>query len=193
MSFKPLSSGQISSLGFRFVNINKWLFDHDTRCFTCISKSRTKLISPIQTYLFSSNGKWLLKWFGTSLVAQWLGLHLPMQGVWVWSLVEELRSHMPHGQKKEKKKNQNIKQKRYCNKFNKDLKKMVNIKKKPLEKKRKKENSSSSDVEMCLKLYLQWPLSSIWYAWTIVTPFWFSKTFFSLTVKADVQCVFDRP
>ena len=25
-----------------------------------------------------------------------LRLHLPMQGVWVWSLVE---SHMPHGQK----------------------------------------------------------------------------------------------
>ena len=76
------------------------------------------------------------------------------------------RAKIPHASwpKKRKEKNQNIKQKRYCNKFNKDLKKMVNIKKKPLEKKRKKENSSSSDVEMCLKLYLQWPLSSIWYA-----------------------------
>ena len=39
---------------------------------------------------------------------------------------------------------------------------MVNIKKK--KKLEKKENSSSSGVEMCLKLYLQWPLSSIWYA-----------------------------
>ena len=32
-------------------------------------------------------------------------------------------------------KNQNIKQKQYCNKFNKDLKKMVHIKKKKLKKK----------------------------------------------------------
>ena len=39
------------------------------------------------------------------------------QGVQVQSLVEELRSHMPCGQK-----NQSIKQKQYCNKFNKDLK-----------------------------------------------------------------------
>ena len=36
---------------------------------------------------------------GTSLAVQWLGLRLPMQGVWVRSLVGEIRSHMPHGQK----------------------------------------------------------------------------------------------
>ena len=30
---------------------------------------------------------------------QWLRLHLPMQGVWVQSLVGELRSHMSLGQK----------------------------------------------------------------------------------------------
>ena len=35
----------------------------------------------------------------TSLVVQWLRLCLPMQGVWVWSLVWELSSHMPHDQK----------------------------------------------------------------------------------------------
>ena len=33
------------------------------------------------------------------LVVQWLRPGLPMQGVPVWSLVVELRSHMPHGQK----------------------------------------------------------------------------------------------
>ena len=53
----------------------------------------------------------------TSLEVRWLAFHLPKQGVWVPSLVGELRSHMPHGQKK-----QNIKQKQYCNKFNKDFK-----------------------------------------------------------------------
>ena len=37
----------------------------------------------------------------TSLAIQWLRLHFPMQGVQVWSLVEELRS-------------QNVKQKQYC-------------------------------------------------------------------------------
>ena len=36
---------------------------------------------------------------GTSLVIQWLRLHLPMQGVWIWSLVGELRSHMSWSQK----------------------------------------------------------------------------------------------
>ena len=33
---------------------------------------------------------------GTSLVVQWLRICLPMQGMWVWPLVGELRSHMPH-------------------------------------------------------------------------------------------------
>ena len=39
---------------------------------------------------------------GTSLVIQWLRLHLPMQEVWVQPLVGELGSHIPHGQKKKK-------------------------------------------------------------------------------------------
>ena len=41
--------------------------------------------------------KWMIA--GTSLVVQWLRLGLPMQGVGVQSLVRELRSHVPHGQK----------------------------------------------------------------------------------------------
>ena len=36
---------------------------------------------------------------GTSLVIQQLRLPLPMQGVWVQSLVRELTSHMPYSQK----------------------------------------------------------------------------------------------
>ena len=51
------------------------------------------------------------------LVVQWIRLHLPMQGVWVRSLVRKLRFHMPRDPK-----NQMIKQKQYCNKFNKDVK-----------------------------------------------------------------------
>ena len=51
------------------------------------------------------------------LSGQWLYLHLSMQGVWVWSLVGELRSHMPHGWKDQK-----HKQKQYCNRFNKHFK-----------------------------------------------------------------------
>ena len=54
---------------------------------------------------------------GTSLGVHWLRLHLPMQRVWVPSLVWELRSHMLCSKKK-----QNRKQKQYCNKFNKDFK-----------------------------------------------------------------------
>ena len=57
----------------------------------------------------------------TSLVVQWLKLCLPVQRAWFWSLVRELRSHMPHGQKKPKTE-QNIKHRQYYNKFNKDIK-----------------------------------------------------------------------
>ena len=32
---------------------------------------------------------------GTSSVVQWLRIHLPMQGTWVWSLAWELRYHIP--------------------------------------------------------------------------------------------------
>ena len=53
-----------------------------------------------------------------------------MQGVWVWSLFRGLRFHTP-----QRPKNQNIKQKQYCNKFNKDFKKW-STSKKILEKKK---------------------------------------------------------
>ena len=32
---------------------------------------------------------WKISTEGTSLVVQWLRIHLPMQGTWVWSLVQE--------------------------------------------------------------------------------------------------------
>ena len=51
----------------------------------------------------------------TSMVVQWLRLSLPMQRVRGQSLVRELGSHMPHSQRT---RTQN---KRYCDKFNKNL------------------------------------------------------------------------
>ena len=39
---------------------------------------------------------------GTFLVAQWLRFHLSVQRLGVWTLVRELRSHMPYIQKKKK-------------------------------------------------------------------------------------------
>ena len=54
---------------------------------------------------------------GTSLMVQWLRFHLPMQRMWVRSLI---RSKDPTCC--EAKNNQDIKQKKYCNKFNKDFK-----------------------------------------------------------------------
>ena len=74
----------------------------------------------------------LFEIWGTSLVFQWLRFHLLMLGVWVRSLHRELGSHVPCGQKKNKTK-QNIKQKQYCNKFNKDFKNDPH-KKRPLKK-----------------------------------------------------------
>ena len=58
----------------------------------------------------------MLKLCQDSLAVQWLRLHLPTQGVQVWSLVGELRTHMPWNQKTKHKQ-----QKQYCNKFNKDF------------------------------------------------------------------------
>ena len=57
-------------------------------------------------------------------MVQWLTLCLPMQGVPVGSWVRKQRSHMPYSKKtnKQKKTKQTIKQKQYCNKFNKDFK-----------------------------------------------------------------------
>ena len=54
--------------------------------------------------------------FRDFLAGQWLRLWLPLQGVWVSPLAWEVRSHMPHSQKK-KKEHQNVKQKQYCNKY----------------------------------------------------------------------------
>ena len=53
-----------------------------------------KLVQPLWRTLWRFLKK--LK-IGTSLVVQWLRSHLPMQGMWVQSLVRELRSHMPPG------------------------------------------------------------------------------------------------
>ena len=63
---------------------------------------------------------------GTSLVVQRLGLCPLVQGVWVRSLVRELRSHTAQGQKNPKHKQQ----KQYYNKFNKDFRNGPHPKKK---------------------------------------------------------------
>ena len=54
-----------------------------------------------------------------------------MQEVKVWSLIRELRSHMPWDQKKKQKaeNKKTMKQKQYYKKFNKDLEKMFHVKK----------------------------------------------------------------
>ena len=87
---------------------------------------------------------------GTFLAVQWLRLRLPMQGVQLRSLVGELRFHMPHGQK-----TQNIKQKQYCNKFNKDFKNGPQQKK---SLKKKKKNIWHADVHVSLIIFWEtWP------------------------------------
>ena len=57
----------------------------------------------------------------TSLIVQWVRLCLPMQGYRFRSLVRGLRSHVPLSQNP-----QNIKQKQYYNKLNKDFLKTAN-------------------------------------------------------------------
>ena len=69
---------------------------------------------------------------GASLVVQHLRLSPPMQGIWVRFLVGGLRSCMPRGQK-----NQNIKRKQSCKKFNKDFKKRSTYERKIFKRKKK--------------------------------------------------------
>ena len=64
---------------------------------------------------------------GDPLEAQGLRLCLPVQGVGVWALDGELRSHMTHGQKKHQTLKKKKKQKQYSSKL---TFKIIQIKKK---------------------------------------------------------------
>ena len=61
-------------------------------------------VLPVSTSASLSHGRgfksslWRYR-HGTSLGVQWLRFCLPMKGMWVWSLVGELGSHMPGDQK----------------------------------------------------------------------------------------------
>ena len=62
-------------------------------------------------------GAWWAAVYGITQSRIWLKWLSSSNGVQVWSLVRELRSHLPQSRK-----NQTIKQRQYCNKFNKDFK-----------------------------------------------------------------------
>ena len=83
-------------MNFSYMQQHRWI----------LTKKQTKnpsLSSLLSVYKFIQNNEsttrclvghiiWsLLKiWLvGASLVAQWLRIHLPMQGTWIWSLVQE--------------------------------------------------------------------------------------------------------
>ena len=59
----------------------------------------------------------LLRSTGDSLVVQWLGLKVPMLGVWVRSLVEGLRAHEMYDEAKKKKKKKKERKDRWFNSF----------------------------------------------------------------------------
>ena len=82
---------------------------------------------------------------GTSLMVQWLKLHLPMQGLQVWSPVWELRSHVSWP------KHQNIKHKLSLYKFKKDFKNDPHAKKKTKNTLKKKGMSvkNNQPVSLC--------------------------------------------
>ena len=78
---------------------------------------------------------------------QWLRLCLPMQGACVQSLVGETK--IPHAPWP---KNQNIKQKQYCNKFSQDLKKWSTSNKILQEKKETEKSVLQSKAELMQRL-----------------------------------------
>ena len=81
-----------------------------------------------------------------------------MQRVWVQSPVGELRSHMPCGQK-----NQNIKQKQYCNEFNTDFKNGPHQKKLKKEKRpARKQYKNNSEIGCVTQNYRRLKKSSLY-------------------------------
>ena len=111
------------------MSSSKWKTFTGLSC-TRIRDRRQREKYPVSAFLtpsvthFSCTRKQKCREEGTSPVVQWLRLGLSMQGLQVQSLVKELRSYMPHGQK-----TQTIKQKQYCNKFSKDFNKWSTFKK----------------------------------------------------------------
>ena len=87
--------GVLQSRGSKRLRI--WLIDWTTKSaqwdsFPYHAHFRDGKLSSLGTKPLNTK----LERMGTSLV-QWLRIHLPKQGMWIWSLVGELRSHMPLG------------------------------------------------------------------------------------------------
>ena len=74
------------------------------------------MLPPFHSFIHKS-------FIGTSLAVQWLRLRLPMQWVREGS-IPGWGAKIPHASWKNP---QNIKQKQYCNKFNKDFKKKSHL------------------------------------------------------------------
>ena len=105
-SSRPRDRTRVSCIGGRHFNL--WATREAIKvkwghrgCKTEWSKSEREKQIPFNiTYMWS-----LEKWYRwtylqnsnrrTFLVVQWLRIHLPMQGMCVWSSVRELRSHVP--------------------------------------------------------------------------------------------------
>ena len=63
---------------------------------SCQTNIKIKTVAPQRTHFIIKVSS------GTSLVVQWLRLCLPVARVSVWFLVQELKSHMSHGQQTKK-------------------------------------------------------------------------------------------
>ena len=84
------SLAHYSPWGHKELDMTEWLNNNNTLIHLVVQENRHK--DPTQSSIR-----------GTSLVVPWLRLHLPMKRLQVWSLVRELRFHLPCGQKQENK------------------------------------------------------------------------------------------
>ena len=108
-----LRFGKISKYSYQSSNVDtyslQWTFTLDV--FFPLHFPSKEQQYPTHVILVQENSR------GTSLMVQWLRLHLPMLGVRVLSLTGDLRSHMDWAQKNKIQNRGNI-----VNKFNKDYK-----------------------------------------------------------------------
>ena len=72
-------------------NTGRWA---DTSSCTTLQVKNLHLL--LTTMKSSKDDFWRWHWRQSSLVVQGLRIHLAIQGIWVWSQVRELRSHVLH-------------------------------------------------------------------------------------------------
>ena len=81
----------LQSMGSQTVGLSDWTTTKRWKDKACsrIERINTVKMTVLPTVIYRFNESLLKYQWQTSLVVKWIGIHLPMQGTWVGSLVQE--------------------------------------------------------------------------------------------------------